>query len=47
MPDYKTLYHKLFNKITDVIDALQQVQQEAEDVYLNDESAEIIVLDSK
>ena len=35
MEDYKTMYHKLFNKITDIIGDLQAVQQEAEEYYLS------------
>lgn len=35
MPDYKTLYHKLFNDITDAIENLQKAQQDAEEMYLD------------
>ena len=34
MTDYKELYHLLFNKITDVVDELQQIQQLAEKLYI-------------
>lgn len=35
MPDYKKLYHKLFNDITDVIEDLQKAQQDTEEMYLD------------
>ena len=31
MPDYKDLYFKLFNEITDVIEKLKEIQKEAEE----------------
>ena len=37
MTDYKELYHLLFNKITDVVDDLQQIQQLAEKLYIESE----------
>lgn len=36
MTDYQRLYYLLFNKITDVIAELQQLQQEAEALYIAD-----------
>lgn len=36
MPDYKKLYHKLFNSITDTIECLQKIQLEAEEQYIKD-----------
>ena len=33
--DYKKLYHKLFNDITDVIDFLQKSQIDVEEMYLS------------
>ncbi len=30
MEDYKKMYYELFNKITDVIENLKKIQQEAE-----------------
>lgn len=36
MPNYEKLYHLLFNKITDVIEELQKVQQEAEEIYISE-----------
>lgn len=35
MEDYKTLYYRLFNKITDVIVELEALQLEAEDGFLS------------
>ena len=32
--DYERLYHKLFNEITGCIEALQAVQQHAEDYFI-------------
>lgn len=34
MTDYKQLYSKMFNAITDTIESLKQVQIEAEEDYL-------------
>ena len=47
MADYKALYHKLYNRITDVIAELQQVQQEAETLYTEACDTEITMLESK
>ena len=35
MTDYETMYHTLFNKITDIVEDLQQVQQQTEEMYIN------------
>ncbi len=35
MEDYKKMYYELFNKITDVIETLKKIQQEAEEIYLS------------
>lgn len=37
MNEYKELYYKLFNRITDVITELQELQQEAEEAYISKE----------
>lgn len=34
MPDYEKLYHLLFNRITDLIEELQELQQQAEELYI-------------
>ena len=36
MADYKKLYFELFNKVTDIIEELKQVQVEMEESYLNE-----------
>ena len=35
MPDYKELYYELFNKVTDVIEQLKQIQMDMEEMYIN------------
>ena len=35
MEDYKKLYYELFNKITDIIEELEKIQQEAEERYIS------------
>ena len=34
MPDYEQMYYKLFNKITDVIEELKEVQANTEEIYI-------------
>ena len=34
MPDYKKMYAKLFNAITDATEILQQAQRETEEMYI-------------
>lgn len=34
MPDYEKLYHVLFNKVSDVIEDLQAIQQTTEAIYM-------------
>ena len=34
MPDYKTMYKRLFVAVTEAIDILQKAQQEAEEIYI-------------
>jgi len=38
MADYKSLYFQLFNKLTDVIEELKEIQAQAEETYLNTSS---------
>jgi hypothetical protein len=48
MPDYKGMYYILFNKITDTVNQLTQVQQEVEEMYINCQSNNIqIINDNK
>lgn len=44
MADYQKMYLKLFNKVTDVIEELQQVQRETEELYIQGEETELTVL---
>lgn len=37
MADYKKMYYILFNKITDIIKDLQEVQQLTEEIYIEQE----------
>ena len=41
MTDYKNMYFQLFNKITDIIEQLKEVQKQAEEMYINDESENV------
>ena len=34
MTDYKQLYFKLFNKLTDISEEIKQIQAEAEELFL-------------
>ena len=47
MPDYKSIYLQLFNRITDAINILQKAQQEGEKAYIESEDTPIIVLDNE
>lgn len=44
MPNYKEMYCLLFNKITNTIDELSQIQQEAEEMYINSDNHNISIL---
>ena len=35
MNDYEEMYKALFNKITDVIEELKEVQKQTEEMYIN------------
>ena len=35
MTDYKKLYFELFNKVTNVIEELKQIQCQMEEMYIN------------
>ena len=53
MPDYKRMYAKLFNAITDAVEILQQAQQETEEIYIEScdiddlNAAKLKILDKK
>ena len=40
MADYKKLYYQLFNRITDLIEDLKQIQIEAEERFMDEEDDE-------
>ncbi|MCY1713691.1 hypothetical protein [Caproiciproducens galactitolivorans] len=42
MVDYKEMYTILFNKVTDIIEDLQQVQCKTEEMYIQSREAEIV-----
>ncbi|MBN7772332.1 hypothetical protein [Clostridium aminobutyricum] len=37
MTDYKTMYTTLFNKISDIVNELQQIQKETEEMFISSE----------
>lgn len=41
MPDYKEMYYLLFNKITDIVTDLQEVQRRTEELYIKTEEPRI------
>ena len=44
MADYKQMYYKLFNKLSDIIEEIQQVQADAEELFLeSDDDEEAVV----
>lgn len=47
MADYKKMYTALFNKVTDVIEELQQVQSDTEKLYMDSSEHEIVLLKPK
>ena len=40
MADYQKMYSQLFNKFTDVIIELQQIQEQTEELYIQSEESE-------
>ena len=44
MPDYKKMYHKLFNAMTDAIENMKQAQIEAEEIYINSSEQDVVKL---
>ena len=34
MADYQKMYYELFNKVTDIIENLKQIQREAEETFI-------------
>ena len=45
MPDYKKMYHRLFNVQTDVIETLQQAHRETEEMYISAPEPEVRVIE--
>lgn len=45
MPNYKKMYFTLFNKVTDVIDELQEIQQKTERLYIESPESKIVLLE--
>jgi hypothetical protein len=43
MPDYATMYRKLFNSQTDAIEILQRAQRETEEMYISAPDPELKV----
>ncbi len=41
MADYKKMYTELFNKVTDVIEQLQEIQRATEHLYIETSTHEI------
>jgi tetrahydromethanopterin S-methyltransferase subunit B len=46
MVDYKEMYSILFNKMTDIIEEIQQVQRQTEEMYIHSMDPEFILLKS-
>ena len=43
MPDYKEMYRILFRETTKAISALQNAQQQAEDIYIADDTEDSLI----
>ncbi len=46
MVDYKEMYSILFNKMTDIIEEIQQIQRQTEDMFIHGEDREFVLLKS-
>lgn len=44
MADYRAMYYLLFQAATDAVERLQQAQRQAEEMYLQDDGAELVPL---
>ena len=40
MADYKDMYYNLFNKLTDVIEELKEIQSQSEEMYIEAQNTE-------
>lgn len=43
MPDYKSMYYRLFNRVSDAITALQHAQQESEEMMILKDDKPVIL----
>ena len=41
LEDYKKMYYSLFNKITDVINELQNIQQQTEEIFMTQDKSDV------
>ena len=46
MVNYKEMYSILFNKMTDIIEEIQQIQRQTEEMYLDSKDSEFVLLKS-
>lgn len=46
MVNYQEMYSILFNKMTDIIEEIQQIQRQTEEMYLNSKESEFVLLKS-
>ena len=46
MENYKKMYFELFNKITDIIENLKQIQMEAEETFITSEEKLSVATDN-
>ena len=44
MPDYKSMYYKLFNRVNDAIELLKAAHMDGEDAFIEDNSVVVIEL---
>jgi len=44
MIDYKEMYSILFNKMTDIIEEIQQIQRQTEEMYIHNMKRELILM---
>lgn len=43
MADYKSMYFLLFNQISDIITQLENIQKQAEEMYVESEKASLLI----
>ena len=44
MVDYKEMYSILFNKMSDIIEEIQQVQRQTEEMYIHSQDREFVLI---